>query len=108
MTHFSCMGAGMVGKQEIDEKIFGRSLVFADDENQCLKSGEAQSAYNKNIINGFIGEIGDVILGTKDGRKSNKDITIFDSTGLFLQDLSTAIELIKESNNKKIGIDIEL
>lgn len=107
-THFSCMGACMSGKQEIDENIFTNARIFADDEKQCLKQGEAQCAYNKGIINNFDGEIGDVILNKKDGRLSNDDITIFDSTGLFLQDLSTSIELIKESNKKNIGIEIEL
>ena len=107
-THFSCMGACMQGKQEIDENIFKRAKIFADDEKQCLKQGESQCAYNKNIINKLDGEIGDVILNKIEGRKSEKDITILDSTGLFLQDLATSMELIKESNKKNIGIDIEL
>ncbi len=107
-THFSCMGAGMPGKQEIDEKIFDRARIFADDEVQCLKYGEAQCAYNKKLINKFEADIGVVILQKAEGRISEKDITIFDSTGLFIQDLSTAIELVNESNEKKIGVEIEI
>ena len=107
-THFSCMGACMAGKQEIDENIFTKARIFADDEKQCLKQGETQCAYNKGIVSNFDGEIGDVILNKKVGRLSNDDITIFDSTGLFLQDLSTSIELIKEANKKNIDIEIEL
>lgn len=107
-THFSCMGACMVGKQEIDENIFTRARIFADDESQCLKQGEAQCAYNHKLISKFDGEIGDVILDKIKGRITENDITIFDSTGLFLQDLATSIELINESNNKKIGVEIEL
>lgn len=107
-THFSCMGAGMPGKQEIDENIFKNAKIYADDEEQCLKHGEAQTAFNRKIIKKFNGEIGDVILGTVKGRNSDEDITIFDSTGLFLQDLATSIELINEANNKKIGIEVEL
>ena len=107
-THFSCMGACMIGKQEIDEKIFTRSRIFADDESQCLKQGEAQYAYNNKLISKFDGEIGDVILNKTKGRINDNDITVFDSTGLFLQDLATSIELINESNNKKIGVEIEL
>lgn len=107
-THFSCMGAGMRGKQEIDENLFTNSRIFADDEKQCLECGEAQTAYNKGIISKFDGEIGDVILGKIAGRLSDEDITIFDSTGLFIQDLATSIELIKESNTQNIGTIIDL
>lgn len=107
-THFSCMGACMSGKQEIDERLFAKARIFADDEKQCLKQGEAQLAYLKKIINKFDGEIGDIILGKIEGRKSNNDITIFDSTGLFLQDLATSMKLINESIEQKIGTEIEL
>jgi len=107
-VHLSCMGACMVGKQEIDEDIFKRARIFADDEAQCLKQGEAQVPYNKKIIDHFDGEIGDVILNKVVGRKSDDDITIFDSTGLFLQDLATSMNLIEESNKQNIGIDVEL
>ena len=107
-THFSCMGAGLSGKQEIDEKIFSKARIFADDEAQCLKVGEAQSAYKEKIITRFDGEIGDVLLEKIEGRKSNEDITIFDSTGLFLQDLATAIKLINEAKEKNVGSEIEL
>ena len=105
-THFSCMGAGMEGKQEIDENLFLRAKSFADDIPQCLKAGEAQTAYKNNVISTFDGEIGEIILKKKTGRTSEKDITIFDSTGLFIQDLSTSIELLKNSND--IGKEIML
>lgn len=107
-THFSCMGAGLVGQQEIDENLFINSIKFADDEKLCFEHGEAQTAYRKNIINKFDGELGDVILGKLKGRNSENDITIFDSVGLFIQDLATAMKLINEANNKKIGTELEL
>ena len=107
-THISCMGACIPDQQEIDEEIFKRARIFADDIEQCLKHGEAQTAYNKKIINTFDAEIGSVILGNIKGRLSDSDITIFDSTGLFIQDLSTSLELLSESNKKGIGTEIEL
>ena len=60
------------------------------------------------IISKVNGEIGEVILNKINGRISEKDITIFDSTGLFIQDLATSVELLKEANNKKIGIEVEI
>jgi len=105
-THFSCMGACMEGKQEIDELIFSKAKVYADDINQCIKSGESQTAFKNNIISKFNGEIGDILLNKCDGRISQNDITIFDSTGLFIQDLATSIEILNNSNGSGIEVDL--
>ena len=102
-THLSCMGACIVGHQEIDENIFAIARCFADDEEQCLKCGEAQTAKKKEIISKFTDEIGNVISGTSKGRVSEDDITIFDSTGLFLQDLETSMRIIKCAEKDEIG-----
>ena len=107
-THFSCMGAGMDGKQEIDHNIFSIAKSFADDEKQCLQSGEAQRAYREGVISSFDGEIGEIILGKKVGRSSDQDITIFDSTGLFIQDLATSMELLEKANEIGIGVEVEI
>lgn len=105
-SHFSCMGACMEGKQEIDELIFSKAKVYADDINQCMKSGESQTAFKNNVISKFDGEIGDILLNKCDGRTSKNDITIFDSTGLFIQDLATSIEILNNSDN--VGIEVEI
>lgn len=107
-THFSCMGACMEGKQEIDSKIFKDAIVYADDTKQCIKSGESQNPFKEKIINEFTGEIGELINSNISGRKNKKDITIFDSTGLFIQDLATAIEILNKSNELNIGTYIEI
>ena len=107
-THFSCMGACMEGKQEIDTDILKNAKIFADDTKQCIKSGEIQTAFRENIISKIDGEIGEVILEKKIGRDSEKDITVFDSTGLFIQDLATSVQLLKEANKRNIGMEVEI
>lgn len=107
-THFSCMGGGMPNKQEIDSETFKKAIIFADDTKQCIENGEMQTAFRNSIISSIDGEIGEVILNQKKGRTSDKDITIFDSTGIFLQDLALAIELIEKAKLENIGIDIEI
>ena len=107
-THFSCMGACMEGKQEIDTNILKNAKIFVDDTNQCIKSGEIQTAFKNNIITKVNAEIGEVILNNKYGRTSEDDITIFDSTGLFIQDLATSVELLNEAKNNNIGIEIDV
>ena len=107
-THFSCMGACMEGKQEIDSDLFKNAIVFADDKQQCFKSGELQNAIKESKINDIDGEIGELILNKKKGRNSDKEITIFDSTGLFIQDLATSVELLNEAIKNNIGIEVEI
>ncbi|WP_139488828.1 ornithine cyclodeaminase family protein [Brevibacillus dissolubilis] len=105
-THLSCVGADMVGKQEIDESIFSSARVFVDDVTQAIHVGETEipvkkGGFNKNEI---IAEIGSVILGQTPGRLSDEDITIFDSTGIALQDIITADYILKQAKAKGLGI----
>ena len=87
-------------------KLFANAVVYADDKGQCVKSGELQNAYKEKILNDIDGEIGELILNKKSGRTSDKEITIFDSTGLFIQDLATSIEILNNSNG--IGIEVAI
>ena len=95
-THFSCIGSDMEGKEEIDPKIFEDALVFVDDLEQCKKVGEIEILLKQGRLteDRIQGEIGDLILGKAGGRKSESDITVFDSTGLALLDLAMANSLL--------------
>ena len=95
-THFSCIGAEMEGKEEIDPQIFEDAIVFVDDFEHCKKAGEIEIPLKKGILgeNQIIGEIGDLILNQVIGRKHVSDITIFDSTGMALLDLAVANSLL--------------
>jgi len=107
-AHLSCVGADMSGKQEIDQNIMGRARVFGDDEVQCLSVGECEAAHKKGILQKLDGELGAVINGTVPGRTNNKEITVFDSTGISLQDLATAGEVLSQAEKLKKGILVEL
>lgn len=90
-THFSCIGADLPGKEEIDPEIFKEARVFADDIAQCSRVGELEIPISKGIISikDLAGEIGDVATGKTVGRESDEQITIFDATGTALLDLAT-------------------
>jgi ornithine cyclodeaminase/alanine dehydrogenase len=109
-THFSCVGADMPGKQEIDENIFASAKIFVDDMAQAVSVGECEIPVKKGVIatGSIIGEIGDLIRGNKNGRTSNDDITIFDSSGIALQDLMTANSALKMAEEKNIGTIVDL
>lgn len=103
-THISCIGADLPGKQELDETLFKTARVFADDSGQAYRVGEIQTAVRSGILPiESIREIGYVINGNENGRLSNNDITVFDSTGIALQDLAVADYIIKTAEEKHIG-----
>ncbi len=90
-THIACMGTDTRGKQEVDEKLVAASSVFTDELEQSVTIGEAQHAVSMGLITaGQITPIGDVIRSVHGGRKSDQEITLFDGTGVGLQDLAVA------------------
>lgn len=103
-THFSCVGSDMAGKQEISSDIFVGAQVFGDDIAQCLSVGECEKPYQEGKLKQLCGEIGGVISGRLTGRRSDGEITIFDSTGIALQDLSSAVTILKAAEQSGIGI----
>lgn len=109
-THIIAIGADMEGKQELDCKTFSRAKIVVDNIQQCVPRGETQNPIREGIITEkeIYAEIGEVLLGTKLGRENNKEITIFDSTGMSIQDNTTACRIFKNAVRLGIGQNIEL
>ncbi|WP_187428855.1 Alanine dehydrogenase [Roseobacter fucihabitans] len=90
-THIACMGTDTKGKQEVDPAILASARVFADEIAQSITIGEAQHAIAAGqIAEADITPIGAVINGDHAGRSSADEITLFDGTGVGLQDLAVA------------------
>ena len=101
--------ADMGGKQEIDEKIFDDAVVFVDDIAQASTVGGTQKAIREgNLCIDQLTEIGHLILGNTRGRQSDKDITVFDSTGISLQDLAVSSYLVAKAEEVNIGTTIQI
>lgn len=107
-THFSCIGSDMSGKQELDPQILKDARVFTDDTAQCQNVGEIELAWKQGIIDGVEGELGEVIAEQKTGRIHEEDITVFDSTGIAIQDLIAAQLAFQKAAKKNIGTIAEL
>ena len=91
-THINAIGADAEGKEELESGILKRAKIVIDEWSQASHSGEInvplrQGVIKKDDIYGFLSE---VVIGEKSGRENDEEITIFDSTGLALQDLFTA------------------
>jgi ornithine cyclodeaminase/alanine dehydrogenase-like protein (mu-crystallin family) len=90
--HVSLMGADGPGKAEIAVEEMARVRVFSDDWEQASHNGDLAHAVAAGAITkDDVTELGAVLAGQAAGRESPEDITIFDSTGLAIQDLAIAL-----------------
>ena len=89
--HVSLMGADGPGKAEVAVEELGRAHLFCDDWEQASHGGEFTTAVEAGAVSREdVTELGAVLTGAADGRRSASDITLFDSTGLAIQDLAIA------------------
>jgi ornithine cyclodeaminase/alanine dehydrogenase-like protein (mu-crystallin family) len=90
--HVSLMGADGPGKAEIAVDELVRTQIFCDDWEQASHNGELAAAVEAGrVTRAAVTQLGDVLAGAADGRRSPDQITVFDSTGLAIQDLAIAI-----------------
>lgn len=92
-THISSMGSDKQGKQELPPELFSQSGLFCDLNTQSKVIGEFQHAPESAILI----NIGDVLLANTEGRQSQEQITIYDSSGLSIQDLYIAQKILEIS-----------
>jgi ornithine cyclodeaminase/alanine dehydrogenase-like protein (mu-crystallin family) len=107
-THINAFGADTRGKQELDPALVARSRLVVDYLPQAREIGESQHAFRSGLIAGVHAELGEILAGTKPGRSNAEEITIFDATGIALQDLAVAAVAYRAAVRDGVGIQIEL
>jgi len=109
-THINSIGADAPGKEELDPAILKRAKIVVDDFEQAMHGGEI----NVPLARGLIGreeihaEISEVVTGKKTGRVSGDEVTVFVSTGLAVQDISTAWRVYKKAERAGLGKKIKM
>ncbi|MFC2153857.1 alanine dehydrogenase [Candidatus Altiarchaeota archaeon] len=108
-THINAIGADAAGKQELESEILTKAKVVVDDWCQASHSGEINVPLTKGVIKqeDIYGFLGEVVAGKIKGRTDDSEITVFDSTGLIIQDLATANLALKLCEEKGLGEDIK-
>jgi alanine dehydrogenase len=102
--HVSLMGADGPGKAEIAAAELARVRVFCDDWEQAAHGGDLVHAVEAGVVQrDDVGQLGDVLAGSAAGRRSPDEITVFDSTGLAIQDLAVAIAAFE----KRADLDLQ-
>jgi alanine dehydrogenase len=102
-THINAIGADAPGKEELDPALLRRAEVFVDDPAQAIHSGEVNVPISRGLYRAdeITGTLGEVVIKKK-RRSGPEAITIFDSTGLAIQDL--AIAKIAMQHGRKIEL----
>lgn len=101
-THINAIGADAEGKQEINTKILRQAKLIIDDWTQASHSGEINVPFRRKQIseNNIYGSLGEIAAGKKKGRTSEEEITLFDSTGLAIQDVACAYTVYRALKDK--------
>lgn len=103
--HIVAVGADMAGKNEWHPEIFKGAKIVNDSIRQCVSRGETRNAIISGIIReaDIYAEIGQLLAGEKSLRESDDEITIFDTTGMAIQDNVTAVKLYEIAKKKGLG-----
>lgn len=109
-THLSCVGADMEGKQEVESALVGRAELYVDDRAQSVASGELEVPVKRGTItpNDIVAELGEVIAGKATGRTSDEQVTLFDTSGIAVQDLAASKVAYDRAVERGLGTVVEL
>ena len=105
-THINAIGADAKGKQELESTLTRRAKVFVDDPVQAVHSGEVNVPITQGLLRqeDIFAGIGEVLVANKPGREDDREITIFDSTGLGIQDVAAGFSVYEKALAKGRGI----
>ena len=101
-THINAVGADAPGKEELDPSILKEAVVVVDDIKQASGSGEINVPIQTGVygIGDIHGTLAEVVAGKKKGRTSSGDITVFDSTGIAVEDIAVAKLLFERAQQR--------
>lgn len=108
-THINAVGADGPGKQELDPLILKEAMVVVDNMEQAISGGEINVPLKNGLysVDQVYGTLDEIVVGKKPGRQDATAITVFDSTGLAIEDIAVA-KLVYEkarSSGKYLTLD---
>ncbi|WP_137286660.1 ornithine cyclodeaminase family protein [Halorussus salinisoli] len=109
-THVNAMGADAEGKHELADEILLDSKLVIDDHAQTTHSGEINVPYHEGVLtdDDIYGEVGDIVVGDLEGRTDDDGVTVFDSTGLAIQDVAAAHVVYEHADENDNGYPFDL
>jgi alanine dehydrogenase len=109
-THINAMGADAEGKHELADDLLVDAKIVIDDYEQCTHSGEINVPFAAGILDDedIYGELGDIVVGELKGRTETDGVTVFDSTGLAIQDVAAAHVVYGHADENDNGTPFDL
>jgi alanine dehydrogenase len=105
-TFVAAVGADNPQKQELHPVLMAKSKIVCDILEQCAVMGDLHHALDAGVVTraDVHAELGEIVAGRKAGRESEEEITIFDSTGMALQDVAAAAILYEKAEKQGSGV----
>jgi len=109
-THINAIGADAAGKQELDPEILRAAKLVIDDHEQTTHSGEINVPYSEGTITDadIHASLGEIVVDRAAGRTADDGITVFDSTGLAIQDVAAAHVVYTRAREQGNGTPFDL
>ncbi len=109
-TFVAAVGADSADKQELDPRLMAEAVIVVDVLDQCAMIGDLHHALEAGLITreSVHAELADVVTGRKPGRRSDEEITVFDSTGTAIEDVAAAVVVYERAVAAGIGLAVEL
>ncbi|WP_435365494.1 ornithine cyclodeaminase family protein [Haloarchaeobius sp. DYHT-AS-18] len=109
-THVNAMGADAEGKHELADEVLLNAKLVIDDYDQTTHSGEINVPFHAGVLgdDDIDGEIGQIVTGKIEGRTADDGVTVFDSTGLAIQDVATAHVVYEHADENDNGTPFDL
>ncbi|WP_115863201.1 ornithine cyclodeaminase family protein [Halorussus litoreus] len=109
-THVNAMGADAEGKHELADEILLDAKLVIDDHAQTTHSGEINVPYHEGVLgdDDIYGELGDIVVDEIAGRTAEDGISVFDSTGLAIQDVAAAHVVYEHADENDNGYPFDL
>lgn len=108
--HINAIGADAAGKQELESSLSLRAKVVVDDMAQAVHSGEVNVPISQGLLlpEGIHAQLGEILTGKKPGRTGEDEVTLFDSTGLAIQDVAVGHSVYRKALSGGLGSKLKL
>lgn len=109
-VHINCVGSGIPGRRELDDKIVQRAKIVVDTHGSAMEeAGDLLIPMSKGLITAeaIHASLGEIIIGQQSGRTNEKEITLFKSVGVALQDVAAATWVYKQAKSLSLGQSID-
>jgi ornithine cyclodeaminase/alanine dehydrogenase-like protein (mu-crystallin family) len=111
-VHVNAVGASTPSARELDVETVAACSLFCDSrESLAAEAGEYRLALEQGVIDGehhVRGELGEVLIGQRPGRRSDDELTLFRSLGIAVEDLAAAEHAVATAHRQGFGTEVEL